>query len=58
MFIILYLRTRIYTPSSNDPFSSRHITATKIKFPTVATLTFEVRKQEMMVLKHVPYCQL
>jgi hypothetical protein len=47
MFTTLYLRTRLYTPSLSDPFTCRHNTATKIKFPTVATLTFEVRKQQI-----------
>jgi len=58
MFRMLHLRTRLYTPSSSDPFSCRHNTATKIKCPTVATLTFEVRKQQMTVLKAVRYSQL
>jgi hypothetical protein len=59
MFIMLHLRIiRLYTPSSSDPFSCCHNTATKIKFPTVANLTFEVRKQQMTVIKVVHYSQL
>jgi hypothetical protein len=58
MFIMLHLRIRLYTPSSSDPFTCRQNTATKIKFPTVATLTFEVRKQQMTVIKVVHYSQL